>query len=44
VRKLIAQRLRLLGMSDEETLALSLNQLLLACAKTAKVRAAGCTG
>ncbi len=28
VRKLIAQRLRLLGMSDEETLALSLNQLL----------------
>ena len=28
VRKLIVQRLRLLGMSDEETLALSLNQLL----------------
>ena len=28
VRELIAQRLRLLGISDEETLALSLNQLL----------------
>ena len=28
VRKLIAQRLRLLGMSDEETRALSLNRLL----------------
>jgi len=28
VRKLIAQRLRLLGMSDQETFALSLNELL----------------